>query len=59
MAQLPKLAGFPNEGSASGMYRINRLPIIVLIVIVVTCLLFYGLASQLLYFQSEPGIDEG
>ncbi len=46
-----------NNQSQSGMRRINRLPIVVIIVLVVAFLgvIFYGLASRGLYFGKNSG----
>lgn len=58
MVQSLKLGGTANYETGSGMRRINRLPIIVVIVLVVAFLgvIFYGLASRGLYFR-DTGPD--
>jgi type IV secretion system protein VirB10 len=60
MAQSLKLGGVPGDGSGSGVRRVNRLPIIVVIVLVITFLavIFYGLTTRGLYFRSDPGLDQ-
>nr|WP_172690830.1 IncP-type conjugal transfer protein TrbI [Agrobacterium deltaense]ASK48114.1 conjugal transfer protein TrbI [Agrobacterium deltaense] len=58
MVQSLKLGGAKNENTGSGMRRINRMPIIVVIVLVVVFLavIFYGLTSRGLYFR-DTGPD--
>lgn len=54
MIQSLKLGGTAQEEEAlSGMRRINRLPIIIVVVLVVAFLgvIFYGLTSRGLYFR--------
>ncbi|MCW8060615.1 IncP-type conjugal transfer protein TrbI [Agrobacterium tumefaciens] len=53
MVQSLKLGGSANEEAGSGMRRINRLPIIVVVVLVVAFLgvIFYGLTSRGLFFR--------
>ncbi|NTJ11681.1 IncP-type conjugal transfer protein TrbI [Rhizobium lusitanum] len=60
MAQSLKLGGVPEDGGNSGVRRINRLPIIVVIVLVIAFLavIFYGLASRGLYFRGEHGLGQ-
>lgn len=60
MAQSLKLGGVPEDGGNSGVRRINRLPIIVVIVLVIAFLavIFYGLTSRGLYFRGEPGLGQ-
>lgn len=60
MAQSLKLGSVSEEASSSGIRRINRLPIIVVIVLVIAFLavIFYGLTSRGLYFRGEPGLDQ-
>lgn len=57
MVQSLKLGGAANDEADSGIRRINRLPIIVVLVLVVAFLavIFYGLTSRGLYFRNEPG----
>ncbi|UPK00036.1 IncP-type conjugal transfer protein TrbI [Bradyrhizobium sp. 172] len=59
MAQSLKLGGAPEGAEARGIRRLNRLPIIVAIVLVVVffAVIFYGLTSRGLYFRRAPGID--
>lgn len=58
MVQSLKLGGTANEETGPGMRRINRLPIIVVVVLVVAFLavIFYGLTSRGLYFR-DTGPD--
>ncbi|ARM91021.1 type IV secretion system protein VirB10 [Rhizobium leguminosarum] len=53
------LGGTQNSQAGSAMRRINRLPIIVIIVLAVAFLgvIFYGLASRGLYFGKDNGLD--
>jgi len=57
MVQSLKLGGAANDEAESGIKRINRLPIIVLIVLVIAFLgvIFYGLTSRGLYFGQDAG----
>lgn len=57
MVQSLKLGGAANDEAESGIKRINRLPFIVVIVLVVAFLgvIFYGLASRGLYFGKDSG----
>ena len=57
MVQSLKLGGAANDEADSGIKRINRLPIIVVIVLVIAFLgvIFYGLASRGLYFGKDSG----
>jgi type IV secretion system protein VirB10 len=59
MAQSLKLGGTPESDVASGIRRLNRLPIIVAIVLVIVffAVIFYGLTSRGLYFHRAAGID--
>ncbi|AAK90989.1 MULTISPECIES: IncP-type conjugal transfer protein TrbI [Rhizobium/Agrobacterium group] len=60
MVQSLKLGGTAQEEEAvSGMRRINRLPIIIVVVLVVAFLgvIFYGLTSRGLYFRGDEGPD--
>ncbi|MFT4118326.1 IncP-type conjugal transfer protein TrbI [Bradyrhizobium sp.] len=58
MAQSLKLGGSP-EAAGTGLRRINRLPIIIGIVLVVVffAVIFYGLTSRGLYFRRDAGVD--
>lgn len=58
MAQSLKLGGAP-EGSGRGLRRLNRLPIVLAIVLVIVffAVIFYGLTSRGLYFRRDAGLD--
>lgn len=58
MVQSLQLGGHPTNQQPN-IRRINRLPVIVAIVLVLLFLgiIFYGLSSRGLYFRSEPDID--
>ncbi|SMF24876.1 type IV secretion system protein VirB10 [Xaviernesmea oryzae] len=57
MVQSLQLGSAANAEAESGIKRINRLPIIVVIVLVIAFLgvIFYGLASRGLYFGKDTG----
>lgn len=59
MVQSLQLGGSQNSQVTSGIKRVNRLPVIVVIVLVVAFLgiIFYGLASRGLYFGRNTGPD--
>jgi type IV secretion system protein VirB10 len=59
MAQSLTRGGAPESDEARGIRRLNRLPIIVAIVLVVVffAVIFYGLTSRGLYFHRAAGID--
>ncbi|WP_376743913.1 IncP-type conjugal transfer protein TrbI [Ensifer canadensis] len=59
MVQSLNLGGAQNSQAASAIRRINRLPIVVIIVLAVAFLgvIFYGLASRGLYFGKDNGLD--
>jgi type IV secretion system protein VirB10 len=59
MVQSLKLGGAANEDVGSRMRRINRLPIIMVIILVVLFLavIFYGLTSRGLYFRGDSGLE--
>lgn len=63
MTQSLKLGGAANDGTEAGMRRINRLPVIIVIVLVVAFLgvIFYGLASRGLRMgeAAGPGASAG
>ncbi|RWP56526.1 IncP-type conjugal transfer protein TrbI [Mesorhizobium sp.] len=61
MVQSLKLGGAPNQDSEAGIRRINRLPIIIVIVLVIAFLgvIFYGLASRGLLVQQNTGPGDG
>ncbi|AZO07788.1 conjugal transfer protein TrbI [Mesorhizobium sp. M3A.F.Ca.ET.080.04.2.1] len=60
MVQSLKLGGTPEAEQGSGLRRLNRLPVIVVILLVVAFLavILYGLTSRGLYFRKDPGIGE-
>ena len=61
MVQSLQLGGAQNTShQASGMRRINRLPVLIVIVLAVLFLavIFFGLAGRGLYFRGDPGIDQ-
>lgn len=57
MVQSLQLGGAANAEAESGIKRINRMPIVVVIVLVIAFLgvIFYGLASRGLYFGKNTG----
>lgn len=59
MVQSLKLGGAANSQATSGIKRVNRLPVIVVIVLLVAFLgiIFFGLASRGLYFGKDNGPD--
>ena len=59
MVQSLKLGGAQNSQVASGIKRVNRLPVILVIVLLVAFLgiIFYGFASRGLYFGKDSGPD--
>lgn len=59
MAQSLKLGGAANSQATAGIERVNRLPIILVILFLVAFLgiIFYGLASRGLYFGKDNGPD--
>ncbi|MFN3321579.1 MAG: IncP-type conjugal transfer protein TrbI [Allorhizobium sp.] len=59
MVQSLQLGGAANAEAESRIKRINRLPIIVVIVLVIAFLgvIFYGLSSRGLYFSKDGGPD--
>lgn len=59
MVQSLKLGGDANSDTTSGIKRVNRVPIIVVIVLLVVFLgiIFYGLSSRGLYFGKDNGPD--
>lgn len=59
MVQSLKLGGAANSQATSGIKRVNRLPVIVVIVLLVAFLgiIFFGLASRGLYFGRDSGPD--
>ncbi|ATN37872.1 conjugal transfer protein TrbI (plasmid) [Rhizobium sp. ACO-34A] len=59
MVQSLKLGGAANSQATSGIKRVNRVPIIVVIVLLVAFLgiIFFGLASRGLYFGKGSGPD--
>lgn len=61
MAQSLKLGGSRSGEDERGIRRLNRLPIIVAIVLVIIffAVIFYGLTSRGLYFRRDAGINSG
>ncbi|PVE50586.1 IncP-type conjugal transfer protein TrbI [Rhizobium rhizogenes] len=59
MVQSLNLGGAANSQVASGIKRVNRLPVIIVIVLLVAFLgiIFYGLTSRGLYFGTDSGPD--
>ncbi|TPP05002.1 IncP-type conjugal transfer protein TrbI [Rhizobium glycinendophyticum] len=59
MVQSLKLGGAANSQAPSGLKRVNRLPVILVIVLLVAFLgiIFFGLASRGLYFGKDSGPD--
>ncbi|AYM60991.1 IncP-type conjugal transfer protein TrbI [Agrobacterium fabrum] len=59
MVQSLKLGGAANSQANSGIKRVNRLPVIVVIALLVIFLgiIFFGLASRGLYFGKDNGPD--
>ncbi|MHC2585295.1 type IV secretory pathway VirB10-like protein [Bradyrhizobium diazoefficiens] len=59
MVQSLKLGGSPEAEEARGIRRLNRLPIIVTIVLVIVffAVIFYGLTTRGLYFRRPAGVD--
>lgn len=59
MAQSLKLGAAPEGDEARGIRRLNRLPIIIAIVLMIVffAVIFYGLTSRGLYFHRSAGID--
>ncbi|WHO77365.1 IncP-type conjugal transfer protein TrbI [Rhizobium sp. BT03] len=59
MVQSLTLGGATNEEAQSGMRRINRLPIIIVVVLVVAFLgvIFFGLTSRGLFFNRDPSLE--
>ncbi|WLB24526.1 IncP-type conjugal transfer protein TrbI [Bradyrhizobium japonicum] len=59
MTQSLKLGGAPEEAEGRGIRRLNRLPIILAIVLIIVffAVIFYGLTSRGLYFRRAAGVD--
>ncbi len=59
MVQSLKLGGAANEQAQAGMRRINRLPIVIVIVLVTTFLgiIVYGLSTRGLFFGKDAGLE--
>ncbi|MGO7028668.1 IncP-type conjugal transfer protein TrbI [Rhizobium johnstonii] len=59
MVQSLKLGGAANSQATSGIRQVNRLPVIVVIVLLVAFLgiIFFGLSSRGLYFGKDSGPD--
>jgi len=60
MVQSLKLGGQSGAEEPKGIRRLNRLPIIIAIVLVIVffAVIIYGLTSRGLYFRRDPGIGE-
>ncbi|MGV1793658.1 IncP-type conjugal transfer protein TrbI [Rhizobium sp. A37_96] len=60
MVQSLQLGGTSNNSKAPGMRRVNRLPVIIVIVLAVLFLavIVFGLAGRGLYFGNNAGIDQ-
>ncbi|EJN06758.1 IncP-type conjugal transfer protein TrbI [Phyllobacterium sp. YR531] len=60
MVQSLQLGGAHNSNQNTGMRRVNRLPVIVVIVLAVAFLaiIFFGLAGRGLYSSDDPGLDQ-
>jgi type IV secretion system protein VirB10 len=56
-----KLGGPQNSQAASGIKRVNRVPVILVILLLIAFLgiIFFGLASRGLYFGNDSGLDTG
>lgn len=59
MVQSLKLGAAANEQTQTGMRRINRLPIVIVIVLVTAFLgiIFYGLSTRGLFFNKDAGLE--
>lgn len=59
MVQSLKLGGAANEHAQTGMRRINRLPIVIVIVLVTAFLgiIFYGLSTRGLFFKQNASLE--
>lgn len=59
MVQSLRLGGTTDPDEQRGMRRLNRLPILLVIVLVVLffAVIIYGLSSRGLYFRGDPGVD--
>jgi len=59
MVQSLRLGGTTDPDEQRGMRRLNRLPIVLVIVLVVLffAVIIYGLSSRGLYFRGDPGVD--
>ena len=60
MVQSLQLGEAQNSSQTSGMRRVNRLPVIMVIVLLLAFLavIFFGLAGRGLYFGNKQGIDQ-
>ena len=60
MVQSLQLGGAQNSSQTSGMRRVNRLPVIMVIVLLLAFLaiIFFGLTGRGLYFRKNPGLDQ-
>ncbi|MBB6470280.1 type IV secretion system protein VirB10 [Aminobacter lissarensis] len=59
MVQSLKLGGAPNEESGSAIRRLNRLPVVVAVILVVmfVAVIIFGLTSRGLFFRGDDGFD--
>lgn len=59
MVQSLQLGGTQNASQAAGMRRLNRFPVIMVIVlsVVFLAIIFFGLAGRGLFFRNDPGLD--
>ncbi|MCX8570867.1 IncP-type conjugal transfer protein TrbI [Aminobacter sp. MET-1] len=59
MVQSLKLGGTPNQENGSGIQRLNRLPVVAAVVLVLLffAVIIFGLTSRGLLFRSDDGID--
>ncbi len=60
MVQSLQLGGTQSGSQPSGIRRVNRLPVIIVIVLAVIFLavIFFGLTGRGLYFRRDPGLDQ-
>lgn len=59
MVQSLKLGGAPNDEIGPGIRRLNRLPVVIAVLLVVLffAVIIFGLTSRGLFFRSDEGID--
>ncbi|WP_454858622.1 IncP-type conjugal transfer protein TrbI [Rhizobium binxianense] len=60
MVQSLQLGGTQSGSQPSGIRRVNRLPVIIVIVLAVIffAVIFFGLTGRGLYFRRDPGLDQ-